>query len=159
MAQDEVLACSRFFLEFDGGLDDLIIKSVSGLSTTLDAAGDMKAFGVRKDAKSFMQATVSGVTNGTITVVFVASAENLKMHDWYRESHAPGPMTGGGSSKKGERKTASLTVYNQAGEPAAMWKFSGVFPKSYKTSKMEPGSTELFTETVEFIYEGMLRMK
>ncbi|MEM7794736.1 MAG: phage tail protein [Cyanobacteria bacterium P01_C01_bin.118] len=149
----EVLTNSRFYLEIDG-MNELIIKKVGGLQITLEAAGDKKSFGVTKKGKSRMQATVSGVTSGTITVDFVATSEDMSMHDWYRASHpAVGPMEGGVSENSGERKTAALTVYNQGGEEAAMWQFTGVFPKSYKTSKMEPGSTELFTETVEFVYE------
>ena len=62
-------------------------------------------------------------------------------------------MAGGFADNKGERKTAELVVYDQGGEDAAKWEFTGIFPKSYKTSKMEPGSTEFFTETVEIVYE------
>ncbi|XHX78672.1 MAG: phage tail protein [Stenomitos frigidus ULC029] len=159
MAKEEVLASSKFYLEFDG-IANLITKKVSGLSIKLEGAGDMKSFGVRKDAASFMQATVSGVTSGTVTVEFVATVEDQSMHDWYRASHSiGGPLAGKGSSDKGARKSASLTVYNQAGEEAARWNFSGVFPKSYKTSKMEPGGTELFTEKMEFVYETCHRIK
>jgi len=159
MAKEEVLATSKFYLEFDG-IANLITKKVSGLSIKLEGAGDMKSFGVRKEAASFMQATVSGVTSGAMTVEFVATVEDQSMHDWYRASHSiGGPLAGKGSSAKGERKSASLTVYNQAGEEAARWNFSGVFPKSYKTSKMEPGATELFTEKMEFVYETCHRVK
>ncbi|MBE9031479.1 phage tail protein [filamentous cyanobacterium LEGE 11480] len=159
MAQDEILATSKFYLEFDG-ITELIAKKVSGLSIKLEAAGDMKSFGVRKGGTSFMQATVSGVTSGTMTVDFVATVEDQSMHDWYRASHSiGGPLAGKGSENKGERKNASITLYNQAGDAAARWTMSGVFPKSYKTSKMEPGGTELFTEKVEFVYETCHRIK
>jgi phage tail-like protein len=159
MAQGEVLATSKFYLEFDG-ITELISKKVSGLSIKLEAAGDMKSYGVRKDATSFMQATVSGVTSGTISVEFVATVEDHSMHDWYRASHSiGGAMAGKGSPEGGARKNASLTAYNQEGSPAARWNFTGVFPKSYKTSKMEPGGTELFTEKVEFVYETCHRVQ
>jgi phage tail-like protein len=159
MAKDELLATSKFRMEFDG-IAELIVKKVSGLSIKLEGAGDSKSFGVRKNAASFMQATVSGVTSGTITVEFVATVEDQSMHDWYRASHSiGGPLAGGGSQSKGDRKSASLTVYNQEGKDAARWNFSGVFPKSYKTSKMEPGGTELFTEKVEFVYETCHRVQ
>lgn len=158
MASGELLTCSRFYLEIDS-ITDLVVKKVSGLQITLEAAGDMKSFGVTKGGKSRMQATVAGVTSGTITVDFVATQEDWSLHDWFRASHPElGPMSGGVSSSGGERKNASLSAYNQAGEEAARWDFTGVFPKTYKTSKMEPGSTELFTETVEFVYETCHRM-
>jgi phage tail-like protein len=159
MAKDEVLATSKFYLEFEG-ITELIVKKVSGLSIKFDTAGDMKSFGVRKEAVSFMQATVSGVVSGTMTVEFVATVEDQSMHDWYRASHSTGgPMAGKGSQSGGARKSGSLTVYNQEGKDAARWNFSGVFPKSYTTSKMEPGSTELFSEKVEFVYETCHRVK
>jgi len=159
MAAGEVLTCSRFYLEIDG-MTDLIVKKVSGLQLTLESAGDTKSFGVSKGGKSQMQATVAGVTSGTLSVDFVATVEDKSLHDWFRASHpAGGPMTGGVSSSGGERKTASITTYNQGGEEAARWEFTGMFPKSYKTSKMEPGGTELFTETVEVVYETCHRTK
>ncbi|MBM0744551.1 phage tail protein [Phormidium sp. CLA17] len=159
MAKDEVLANSKFYLLI-GDYTGLIVKKVSGLSVTFDTAGDTKSFGVRKDAASFMQATVTGVTSGAMTVEFVATQEDKSMHDWYRASHSSGgPTAGKGSSSGGERKDATLTVYNQKGEAAAEWNFSGVFPQSYTTSKLEPGSTELFTEKVEFVYETCHRTK
>ncbi len=159
MSDGEVLANSKFYLEFDG-VTELITKKISGLGIKMEAAGDMKSFGVRKEAASFMQATVSGVTSGVITVEFVATVEDHSMHDWYRESHSiGGPLAGKGSTSGGTRKDGSLTVFNQAGQEAARWSFSGVFPKSYKTSKMEPGGTELFTEKVEFVFETCHRVK
>ena len=109
-----------------------------------------------------MQATVSGVTSGTITVDFVAIVDEMSLLKWFRASHpVGGTMMGGRTESGGLRKAATLFVYNQAStdEAAAEWDFSGVFPKTYKTSKMEPGSTELFTETVEFVYETCHRVK
>jgi phage tail-like protein len=159
MAADELLGNSKFYLEIDG-LTDLIVQKVSGIKVELDAAGDAKAFGVTKGAKSAMQATVTGVTSATITVQFVATKEDQSLHDWYRESHSVGgSIAGGGSEKKGERKNASLVVYNQGGDDAARWDFTGCLPASYKTSKLEPGSADLFTETVEFVYETCHRVK
>lgn len=159
MATDEFLGNSKFYLEIDG-LTDLIVQKVSGLKIDLEAAGDQKSFGVTKGAKSAMQATVAGVTSATITVQFVATKEDQSLHDWYRASHSVGgPIAGGGSEGKGERKNASLVVYNQGGDDAVRWNFTGCLPSSYKTSKLEPGSTELFTETVEFVYETCHRVQ
>jgi phage tail-like protein len=161
MANGEVLTTSRFYLEIDG-MTELVVKKVSGLQITLDAAGDMKSYGVTKGGKSQMQATVTGVTTGTITVEYVATVDGKQLHDWYRKSHpSTGPMAGGVSDDKGARKTAKLSAYNQGDaqqKDAARWEFTGVFPKSYKTSKMEPGAAALFTETVEFVYETCHRV-
>ena len=159
--QKEILTNSRFYLEIEG-LPELFVKKVSGVQVTLEAAGDQKPFGISKGAKTKMQATVSGVTSGTINVEFVAIVDDMKLHNWFRASHPiGGTMLGGASDNAGLRKAATLFVYNQGDgdNAAAEWEFTGVFPKSYKTSKMEPGSTELFTETVEFVYETCHRIK
>jgi phage tail-like protein len=159
MAKGEIVSTSRFYFEIDG-MTDLMIKKFGGVKITLDAAGDKKAFGVGKGGKSQMQATVSGVTSGVLSIEFAATVDEKSLHDWYRDSHASvGPMSGGTLAKKGERKNATLTAYTQGGDEAARWTFSGVFPKSYKTSKMEPGSTELFTEKIEVAYETCHRVK
>ncbi|MFN5814912.1 MAG: hypothetical protein ACK47D_02255, partial [Pseudanabaena sp.] len=70
MAKGEVLACSKYSFEL-GKYPDLVIKSVSGISSTLQTAGDSKSYGVTKGAKSVIQATVTGVTNSKVTVEFV----------------------------------------------------------------------------------------
>ena len=102
MADNEVLASSRFYLEIDG-MTGLVVKKVSGLQVTLEAAGDMKSFGVTKGGKSKMQATVSGVTSAALTVEFVATVEEKSLHDWFRASHpAVGPLAGGFADSGGE---------------------------------------------------------
>ena len=50
MADNQVLPNSRFYLEIDG-MTELVVKKVSGLQVTLEAAGDMKSFGVTKGGK------------------------------------------------------------------------------------------------------------
>ena len=44
MAAGELLACSKFYVSFDG-LDDLIVSKVSGISMELQTAGDQNPFG------------------------------------------------------------------------------------------------------------------
>jgi phage tail-like protein len=77
---------------------------------------------------------------------------------WFHESHSE-PIIGGGTTTKGVRKTGSLVIYNQGGEEAIRYSLKGVMPASYKSTKMEAGSTELTTETLELVYENLLRDK
>jgi phage tail-like protein len=155
MAKDEFLACSKFYFSLTG-LEDLIIKSVSGIGSTLQTAGDSKSFGVTKGGKSSIQATVTGVSNSNITVEFVCTVGDERLMTWYSDSHTE-PLGGGGSKSKGARKTGTITLYNQGGEAAATWEMTGVMPKSYKSSKLEAGAEGLATETVEFVYESLHR--
>lgn len=157
MAKGEILACSKYYFALDG-LEDLIVKKVSGIGSTLQTAGTDKSYGVSKDGKSVIQATVTGVSNAKITVEFVATVEDKKLYQWFADSHSQVSL-GGGTQTKGQRKTGSLTVYNQGGEEAARWNLTGVMPASYKTTKLEAGSEGLTTETVEFVYESLHRVK
>lgn len=157
MASNEILACSKFYFQLDG-LEDLVVKKVSGISVGLQTAGDTKAFGVSKGGKSKIQATVTGVENKKITVEFVCTVEDDRLMKWFHESHSE-PIIGGGTKTKGERKTGSLILYNQGGDEAIRYNFTGVMPASYKSTKMEAGSTNLATETLEFVYESMHRVK
>ena len=157
MANGEILASSKFYVEIDG-LTDLIVKKVTGISTTLQTAGDMKSFGVTKGGKSVIQATVTGITNAKITVDFVATVQDKRLYQWFMDSHSQ-VSVGGGSKTKGERKTGSIILYNQGGEEAARWNLTGMMPSSYKSTKLEAGAEGLTTETVEFVYESLHRVK
>ncbi|MEO1427826.1 MAG: phage tail protein [Cyanobacteria bacterium J06633_8] len=159
MSKGEILANSKFSANFDG-LDGLVVRKISGISTTFETAGDSAAFGISTNAKTQMQATISAVTNGEITFEFVGTTGDTRLNTWMIESHSTGgQMSGGGSKTAGERKTGSIIVMNQAGEEAARWDLTGCMPKSYKSSKLEAGSTDLFIETVVIIYEYLHRVK
>jgi phage tail-like protein len=157
MAANELLAMSKFYVQFDG-LEDLVVKKISGIQITLETAGDKKPFGVTKGGKSQMQATVTGVSNSKVTIEFVSTDEDNRLMQWYEESHSE-PIKGGGTRNKGALKTGSIILYNQGGEEAARWNMTGVMPQSYKSSKLEAGSTNLSTETVVFVYEHLRRIK
>jgi phage tail-like protein len=157
MAKNEVLACSKFYVEIDG-LTDLIVKKVSGIGITLEVAGDTQPFGVTKGGKTQMQATVTGASNSKVTVEFMDTVEDNRLMQWYEDSHSES-LGGGGSANKGERKTGSIILYNQGGEESARWNMTGLMPSSYSSAKLEAGSTDLATETVELVYESLLRVK
>ncbi|MEB3268393.1 MAG: phage tail protein [Leptolyngbya sp.] len=157
MAAGEILACSKFYVSFDG-LEDLVVKKVSGVAITLETAGDSTPFGVTKDGKSQIQATVTGTSNGKLTVEYVAAADDRRLLDWYESNHSE-PIEGGGSSSKGERKTGAIVLYNQGGEEAARWDITGAMCSSYAMSGFEAGATDLATETVEVAIESLHRVK
>ena len=155
MAKGEILACSKYYFNLSG-LDDLVVKSVSGIASTLQTAGDSKSYGVSKSGKSVIQATVTGTSNSNITVEFVCTIGDDRLIKWYSASHYE-PLGGGGTQTKGERKTGTITLYNQGGEAAATWELTGVMPSSYKSTKLEAGAEGLATETIEFVYESLHR--
>ncbi|MBD2526803.1 phage tail protein [Nostoc sp. FACHB-133] len=155
MAKAEVLSCSKFYVEIDG-LTDLIVKKISGISIELQTAEDHNPIDVT--GKSAIQATVTGVSNGTVTVEYVSTVQDDRLIKWYTDSHSQ-PTTGGGTTNKGVLKTGSIILYNQAGEEAARWNLKGIMPKTYKSSQLEAGTTELATETVELVFHSIRRIK
>ncbi|PZO37053.1 MAG: phage tail protein [Pseudanabaena frigida] len=157
MADKEILSCSKYYFQLDG-LEDLVVKKVSGISATLQTAGTDKSYGVTKGGKSYIQATVTGVSNSKITAEYVATVQDKKLYQWFFDSHSQ-VSSGGGSTEGGARKTGSIIVYNQAGTEAARWNLTGVMPASYKTTKLEAGTEGIMSETVEFVYESLHRVK
>jgi phage tail-like protein len=157
MAKDEILSCSKFYVEIES-LDNLIVKKVSGISATLETAGDQTPYGVTKNGKAAIQATVTGVSNGSVTVEYVGTSGDDRLMKWYAESHSQ-PSTGGGTTNKGALRSGSVILYNQGGAESARWNMTGIMPKSYKTSKMEAGAGDLFIETVEMVFHSLRRIK
>ncbi|NER00584.1 MAG: phage tail protein, partial [Cyanothece sp. SIO2G6] len=94
---------------------------------------------------------------GKVTVEYVDTVEDDRLMKWYEDSHSE-PIQGGGSVTKGERKTGSIILYNQAGDESARWNMTGIMPASYKSTKLEAGSTNLATETVELVFESLHRV-
>ncbi|MEM8640661.1 MAG: phage tail protein [Cyanobacteria bacterium P01_G01_bin.54] len=157
MAAAEILANSKFYIDIEG-LSDLIIKSISGISATIELAGSDSSYGVTKDGKSVVQSTVTGVSNSNMTITFVGTADDKRVFDWYYDSHST-EYAGGGTGSKGERKTATIFLYNQGGESAAEWTLKGVFPVSYKGSQLSAEDASLYEETLDFAYEHLDRTK
>jgi phage tail-like protein len=153
----EILANSRFYIDIDGIYSDLIIKSISGLGSSLEATEDSNAHGASKYAMSFMQATVTGVNTNNITITFVGTAEDSSLYNWYKYSHSS-KFIGGTTVLGGTKKSASIVVYDQGGKEGARWDLLGLFPVSYKCSAFSVDSNELYEETIEFSCEKMKRV-
>lgn len=153
----EVLTNSRFYIDIDGIYSDLIIKSISGLGSSLEATEDSNAHGASKYAMSNMQATVTGVNASNITMTFVGTADDSSLYNWYEWSHSS-KFIGGMTMLGGTKKTASVVVFDQGGSEAARWNLYGLFPISYKCSSFSVDSNELYEETIEFSCEKIKRV-
>ena len=156
MASGEILACSKFYVEFDG-LAEKYIRKVDGIAITVKTAGGNTSLGVTKGGKSVIQATPTGVSLGTIKVEFTATGDR-DLEKWYSDSHSES-FAGGGSSSGGERKTGSIILYNQSGEEAARWNMTGVMPVRYEAPALSAGSAEIATEKIEVSFESLHRVK
>ncbi|MBP0018135.1 MAG: phage tail protein [Cyanobacteria bacterium SBLK] len=156
-ASKEVLTNSRFYVDIDGIYSDLVVKSISGLGSSLEATEDSNAHGASKYAMSFMQATVTGINANNITMTFMGSAEDSSLYNWYKWSHSS-KFIGGMTLLGGTKKTATIVVYDQGGGEGARWNLDGLFPVSYKCSSFSADSNELYQETIEFSCERIKRV-
>ncbi len=163
MAQTpEYLTTSKFYFELSGGavggMQLLPIKKVSGVSVTVNPAGEGESSGVTKAAVSDVQTTVAGVSTNNVTLEFNADPRNDVLQRWFRSVHAPA-KEGGGTDWANNRCEASLVVYKLNNEEGARFNFVDAIPVNYTTTKLEAGSTELFGESVEIYHAGLNRVK
>ncbi len=56
-----------------------------------------------------------------------------------------------------QRKNASLTIYDQAGQPQAKFNLKAAWPASYKLADVNARSTDIEIEEIEVAFEGFER--
>jgi len=153
MADDELLVSCRFYFATPD-LQDKQILEVSGLSAENPAAGGDKVLGSGKSGMNLRQATPTQVKFSQVTVKVVATT-NKDLYKWYADCNRNDGM---GSKWQANRKVASVTVYDQAGEMKARWEMKKAYPTKYEGPKLEAGSNEVANETLTLVHEGIERM-
>jgi phage tail-like protein len=151
---DELLVSCRFYFEADG-LTDKQILEVSGLSAENPAAGGDKVLGSGKQAVNVRQAAPTRVKFTPVTVKVVATT-NKDLYKWYEDCNK---NSGGKSDWSSNRKAASVTVYDQAGEMKARWELQNAYPTKYEGPKLEAGSNDVANETITLVHEGIMRVQ
>ena len=151
---DEILVNCRFYFEADG-LTDKQILEVSGLSSETPAAGGDKVLGSTKDAKNLRQAAPTRAKFTPVNVKLVATT-NKDLYKWYEDCNK---NEGGKSDWSSNRKAASVTVYDQAGEMKARWELLNAYPTKYEGPKLEAGSNDVANETLTLVHEGIKRVQ
>lgn len=151
---DELLVGCRFYFEADA-LTEKMIMEVSGLSSENPAAGGDKVLGSTKDAKNLRQAAPTRVKFSPVTVKVVATT-NKDLYQWYEKCNK---NDGGKSDWTGNRKAASISVYDQSGSMQARWEIVNSYPTKYEGPKLEAGSNDVATETLTLVHEGIKRVQ
>lgn len=151
---DELLVSCRFYFEADG-LTDKQILEVSGLSAESPAAGGDKVLGSGKNAVNLRQAAPTRVKFSQVTVKVVATT-NKDLYKWYEDCNK---NAGGQSDWKSNRKAASITVYDQAGEMKARWELQNAYPTKYEGPKLEAGANDVANETITLVHEDIKRVQ
>lgn len=151
---EELLVSCRFYFEADG-LTDKQILEVSGLSAESPAAGGDKVLGSSKNALGLRQAAPTRVKFQAVTVKVVATT-NKDLYKWYEDCNK---NDGGKSDWASNRKAASVTVYDQAGDMKARWELVNAYPTKYEGPKLEAGSNDVANETLTLVHEGIKRVQ
>lgn len=153
----EYLTSSRFYFEFGPSPDEeILISKVSGLSITIDVAGQGQPLGVTKGAVTRTQYTPSGTTYENLTLEFVTMAENDTIINWYMAAN-PKAYMGGGAEGWNERQSAALVFYRQDGSEGARFNIRNALPVKYTSTQVSAESTDLFKETIEIMHAGIVR--
>ncbi|MBD1867183.1 phage tail protein [Leptolyngbya sp. FACHB-671] len=154
MADDEILVSCRFYFEADGITDKQILE-VSGLTSETPAAGGDKVLGSGKQAVNLRQAAPTRTKFSPVTVKVVATT-NKDLYGWYDSCNK---NSGGRSDWSANRKGASITVYDQAGDEKARWNLVNAYPTKYEGPKLEAGANDVANETITLVHEGIVREK
>ena len=151
---DEVLVGCRFYLEADS-LTDKMILEVSGLSSETPAAGGDKVLGSSKNAMNLRQAAPTRVKFQAVTIKYVATT-NKDFYKWYEDCNK---NAGGKSDWSQNRRSMSVTVYDQGGDMKARWEMQNCFPTKYEGPKLEAGGSDVASETITVVHEGLVRVQ
>ena len=152
--QEEILVNCRFYFEADG-LTDKQILEVSGLSSETPAAGGDKVLGSSKDAKNLRQAAPTRAKFTPVVVKLVATT-NKDLYLWYENCNK---NEGGQSQWSSNRKAMSVSVYDQAGSMKARWEMQNCYPVKYEGPKLEAGASDVASETISVVHEGIKRVQ
>ena len=152
--EEEILVSCRFYFEADGITNKQILE-VSGLTSETPAAGGDKVLGSSKQAINLRQAAPTR-TKFTPVVVKIVATTRKDLYEWYEKCNK---NAGGKSDWSSNRKGASVTVYDQAGDEKARWNLVNAYPTKYEGPKLEAGGNDVANETVTLVHEGILRVK
>jgi phage tail-like protein len=155
-SQEEILVNCRFYFQAEPGITEKMIMEVSGLSLESPSAGGDKVLGSSKNAINMRQAAPTRVKMGQVTVKIVATTD-IALYKWFSECNK---NEGGANTwSNGNRKEASILVYDQAGEIKAQWDIVNCYPTKYEGPKLEAGGNDVANETLTLVHEGLKRVK
>ena len=76
-------------------------------------------------------------------------ADNKAMYDWIAQLLTPGMIV---------RKTITITLLNEAQQPAASWQAINAWPTKYTAPDFNSTADEIAIETMEVVHEGLTRV-
>ena len=153
MAEGELLTACRFYFEADQVSEKQILE-VGGLSVESPVAGDGGVLGSGKGGVKTRQATPTSEKFSNVTVKLVATTD-LDLYQWYKDCNT---NDGGSSDWASNRRAASVSAYDQAGDMKARWEIKNAYPCKYEGPQFTAGDNNMANETLEIVHEGIERV-
>ena len=150
----ELLTACRFYFEADGVAEKLVLE-VAGLSVESPVAGDGGVHGSGKSGVRVRQATPTVEKFSNVTVKMVATTD-VDLYEWYKNCNT---NDGGASAWDSNRKAASVSAYDQAGNMQARWELVNAYPCKYEGPSFTAGDSNMANETLELVHEGITRVQ
>lgn len=150
----EMLTSCRFYFEADG-ITEKMVQEVSGLSNETTPTEDV--LGVSKNAIQYRQTTPTVLKFGTITIKVVATIDK-DLYQWFENVIGPTNL-GGQNEWSNNRKSASITAYDQHSEPRARWEIVRAIITKYEGPSFKASDTAMATETMTLAHEGIKRIQ
>lgn len=152
----EILTAHRFYLELslNGSQDsvDGVFLECQGFKRTQDAIEISEVtsnkWGAAKNGLVVRTKIPGNVKSGNITLRR-GMTSSVTLWQWF-EAVQEGKWAA-------QRKNASLTIYNQAGQVQARFELTGAWPASYKIADVSARSSEIEIEEVEVAFEEFKR--
>lgn len=150
----ELLTACDFYFEADGVAEKTILE-VSGLAVESPVAGDGGVHGSSKGGVKTRQATPTTEKFTHVTVKVVATTDK-DLYTWYKNCNT---NDSGRSEWSSNRKAASVTAYDKAGNIQARWEIKNSYPCKYEGPSFSAGNTDMANETLELVHEGIERVQ
>jgi phage tail-like protein len=150
--QRELLASCLFYFEADG-ITERYVKEVSGFGVENTPAQEVHGCG--KGGRLHRQATPTVAKFPNITIKMIATVD-IEVYKWYKKCNED---MGIPRQWMQNRKTASITAYNQQMTPLARWNIINCYPVKYTGPTLTASSGDMATETIELVHEGIERIQ
>jgi phage tail-like protein len=149
----EYLTACKFYFEADG-LTDKLIQEISGLTCHNPVGGGENVQGSGKGGVKSRQATPTVEKFTHVNVKLVATNEK-DLYKWYEDCSK---TDAGSSAWRSNRKSASVTAYDQSGNMQARWEIVNCWPCKYSGPMFTAQSGNMANESLELVHEGIKRV-
>ena len=146
MGMRQAFAQYHFFIEVEG-IATALFREVSGIGSE-HAVVENREGNKKGENNVFKQ---PGTLKWTDVTCKRGVTDNMELWNW-RKKIEDGKVDS-------ERKNMSIALYNQANEELARWNFLNCWPSKITGPQVNANGTDIATEEMVIVHEGMSRVK